>query len=62
MFLIIGVMALFHWIMSLLWFVCNAVDVKKDYTSQNIEFERCQYPLSKHMRYETQYILWIKRI
>ena len=44
-------MALFHWIMAILWLVFKSVNAVKDYTADNKEFIRCEYPLSKHIRY-----------
>jgi len=51
MILTILLIALFHWIVALLWFLLKSVDVKYDYTGDKKEFIRCQYPLSKNIRY-----------
>jgi len=52
MFLVIALIALFHWIMALLWFIFNRVSEKTNYTVGKKEFIRCQYPISKNLRYK----------
>jgi len=51
MFLVIALMALFHWMMAVCWFIFKKITVVNDYTSENKEFVRCEYPVSKHIRY-----------
>ena len=44
-------MTLFHWFMAIFWFVFKKVNVVTDYTADNKEFIRCEYPVFKHIRY-----------
>jgi len=43
-------MTIFHWIIALVWFIINEVDVINDYTPDEKEYKRCHYPLSKNIR------------
>jgi len=52
MYLIIILMTLFHWLMSLVWFIFKKIDTKKSYTADQREFLRCDYPISKNIRYK----------
>jgi len=52
MFLIIVLMTLFHWTMALCWYISNGIKTVNDYTSDDKEFVRCEYPKSKNLRYE----------
>lgn len=45
MFLVIILIALFHWIMALLWIAFKRVSVYTDSTSDKRIFERCKYPI-----------------
>jgi len=49
MILIIILIALFHWVMALEWYIFDGVSEKKDYTVDKKEFLRCQYPISKNL-------------
>jgi len=51
MYLIITLMTLFHWIMAILWLILKKVSVQIDHTYDGKEFLRCEYPLSKYIRY-----------
>jgi len=44
-------MTLFHWLMALWWVIFKGVDVIYDYTVDEKEFKRCQYSVSKNLRY-----------
>jgi len=44
-------MALFHLIMAIVWFVFKEVKIVNDHTFDGKEFVRCEYPLSKYIRY-----------
>jgi len=59
MFLVIILIALFHWIMALLWIAFKRVSVYTDSTSDKRIFERCKYPISKNLRYKIIIINYI---
>ena len=44
-------MALFHWGIACLWKLFRRITVVNDYTVNNKEFVRCEYPQSKSLRY-----------
>jgi len=49
MVLIIALMTLFHWGMALWWYTSNGINTVNDYTSDEKEFIRCEYPKSKNL-------------
>jgi len=49
MFLIIILMTFFHCMMALLWYKSGIITVVNDYTGDNREFVRCEYPNLKHL-------------
>jgi len=49
MYLIIILMTLFHWVMSLGWFIFRKIDTKINNTADQKEFLRCEYPISKNL-------------
>jgi len=51
MYLIIILITLFHWVVSLLWNIFKRIDTKQYYTVDRKEFLRCNYPISKNLRY-----------
>ena len=51
MFLIIAVIAIFHWIVALMWFMFNKISIKDGYTTGDKKvFKRCDYHISKNLR------------
>jgi len=59
MFLIIALITLFHWIMSLLWYVFKQVTVDNAYTVDEKVFVKCVYPESKNIRYKKYIYIYI---
>jgi len=52
MFLIIILIALFHWIMASWWYHFEVLTVVNAYTSDDKEYVKCQYHISKNIRYK----------
>jgi len=50
MFLIIGLITLFHWMMAFWWYISKGVTIENGYTSDNKEFIKCKYHQSKNLR------------
>ncbi len=55
MYIIIFLITIFHWMMALWWHTFKGVTVVNDYTGNNREFVRCEYSISKHIRYKKIY-------
>jgi len=51
MYLIIILITLFHWIGSIIWIILKKIDTKTCYSVDQKEFLRCNYPISKNLRY-----------
>jgi len=49
MFLIIGLMTLFHWLMAFFWYFYKGITVVDDYTSNHRKFVKCEYHQSKNL-------------
>jgi len=49
MFLIIALITLFHCTMAFMWYFFESVTVTNDYTADNKEFVKCEYPKSKKL-------------
>jgi len=50
MYLIIFFIAFIHWLLAIIWFIFNKVNIESRFTKDFKEYQSCSYPLSKNLR------------
>jgi len=50
MYIIIISITLFHWSLALIWIFLDKIYIKNYLTSDNKEYKRCKFPISKNIR------------